>query len=1089
MGGRVEWVGYGRPAAQALRSELVAAKATEPLSPVTVVVDSNHVGVATRRLLGAGALGPVAGGAGLAAVNFLTPYRLAELLGAAALARAGRRPISTPVVAAALRAALAEAPGVFAPVAQHPATERALIAAYRELRDLSEGSLAALAAAGPRAGDVVRLHRAARQRTAAAWYDEQDLAEAAAVAAGAGVAELGRLIVYLPQRLSLPASRLLARLSARSPLVVLAGTTGDPRADADVVRSVRRLVPDTGGGPGRVEPAGAAPDAGERAAPLALGRVMSVVGPERTRIVTASDSDDEVRAAVRAIVDAARRGAPLDKMAVLYAGPAPYARLLHEQLEAAGIAHNGSSVVALTARLAGRTLLGLLALSAGDFRRDDLFVWLAGSRVRRSNRPVPVARWERISRAAGVVAGADQWDRRLAAFAQRSAAEADLAAADPTAPPWRAERARADAASALELRGFVAGLIGELSRAAARPRRWADRSSWARRQLETLLGPDAEHADWPPVERRAVERVHRALDRLGGLDEVEAPVGLDAFTRTLEEELESDLGRVGRIGEGVLVGPIAMGVGLDLELVIVVGLAEGLFPSPTRDDSLLPDHERRVAGDELSLRAQGVERERRHLLAALAAGERHLLCVPRGDLRHSSERVPSRWVLEVAGALAGRPMRSADLAAAAAPWIEHVASFDAGLRRGAFPASEQEYRLRQLMARASGAPARTLPPGVADPVLVAGADALMARRSDRFTRFDGNLAGLPVPSPADRPTSATRLEGWAACPFAYLLRDVLGVQEVENPEDHLQITALDRGSLVHEVLERFVAESLALTPDRRPVAGAPWGPADRRRMVEVAEEVFADYEARGLTGRPLFWRRDRRRIVADLHRWLREDGEHRAFHRTRPIAAELAFGLPGTELGPVALRLADGRQVRFRGKADRLDVDPDGRLHVVDYKTGSTRDYAGLSETDPDLGGRRLQLAVYGQAARQSRGDPTAPVAAEYWFVSTAGKFERVGYPVTPEVLERVGQTLATVVRGIEQGVFPSHPSASSTTPWIECPYCDPDGLGVVELRDQFERKAADRSMAPFVELIGSPADEPAEPEPAEPSESQRASR
>ena len=43
-------------------------------------------------------------------------------------------------------------------------------------------------------------------------------------------------------------------------------------------------------------------------------------------------------------------------------------------------------------------------------------------------------------------------------------------------------------------------------------------------------------------------------------------------------------------------------------------------------------------------------------------------------------------------------------------------------------------------------------------------------------------------------------------------------------------------------------------------------------------------------------------------------------HGTRPLAAELAFGLPGVDLGTVALDLPDGRSVQFRGKADRVDV-------------------------------------------------------------------------------------------------------------------------------------------------------------------------
>ena len=151
MSARVEWTGYG-PAAERLRAEINAAKGDDPLFPVTVVVPSNHIGVATRRLLASGRLGPVCDrGVGMAAVSFLTVYRLAELLGAARLAGTGRRPVSTAVIAAALRGVLHHDPGLFGPVAAHPATEEALVGAYRELRDLPDDALHTLAATSERA--------------------------------------------------------------------------------------------------------------------------------------------------------------------------------------------------------------------------------------------------------------------------------------------------------------------------------------------------------------------------------------------------------------------------------------------------------------------------------------------------------------------------------------------------------------------------------------------------------------------------------------------------------------------------------------------------------------------------------------------------------------------------------------------------------------------------------------------------------------------------------------------------------------------------------------------------------------------------
>ena len=41
---------------------------------------------------------------------------------------------------------------------------------------------------------------------------------------------------------------------------------------------------------------------------------------------------------------------------------------------------------------------------------------------------------------------------------------------------------------------------------------------------------------------------------------------------------------------------------------------------------------------------------------------------------------------------------------------------------------------------------------------------------------------------------------------------------------------------------------------------------------------------------------------------------------------------------PVAVALPSGRTIRFSGRADRVDVS-DGRVRVVDYKTGRGKQY------------------------------------------------------------------------------------------------------------------------------------------------------
>jgi ATP-dependent helicase/nuclease subunit B len=1024
-----------------LRATIAGVKGDEPLAPVTVVVASNHVGVAARRLLGSGSLGPCCGrGAGLAAVSFLTPYRLAELLGAQALAGAGRRPVSTPVIAAALRAALNEAPGVFAPVAAHPATERALVEAYRELRDLSAGALAGVAATGERAGDVVRLHASARARLQSDWYDEQDLITSACAALrtpGAASTNLGAIIAYLPQRWSGHTASLLVAAAEGREVHVIAGTTGDRLADAEVVASIRRLGTDV-----------------EDPPPIE----MSVVDEDRTSILTASDADEEVRSAVRMVVEAARSGTPLDRIAILHASRDPYARLLHDQLSAAGVAANGEAVVPLTARMAGRCLLQLLTLPEANFRRQDVFGWLAAGPVLHEGRWAPVAAWERLSRDAGVVAGRKQWDELLLFLADQLDTKAEAAEAEPEQPPWQAERWHDDAERARGLRQFVLGLIDDLAAASSVSRRWAVHGRWGQEMLDRMLGVARQRDQWPAAERAAAERVERALDRVAALDDVEGPVDLEVFTRTLRLELESDLGRVGRFGEGVLVGNVAMGIGLDLDLVVVVGLAEGSFPSLVGDDSLLPDTEREAAAGELPLRSGRIDRQHRQLLAALAGGARQALCMPRGDLRRSSDRVPSRWLLDVASSLAGRRVWSADLLEGRAGWIRHVASFDAGLRTHSSPATEQEYRLKALLSE--GATSTGLLAS-ADSALSSGAAVIVARRSDGFTRFDGNLAGLAVPSPLDSPTSPTSVERWAVCPSAYLLREILQVHTVENPEDELRITPLARGNLMHQALEEFTQQVLDRTQAEQPGPDDPWSASDRDRMMAIGERLCDSYEHQGLTGRPIFWRRDRRAILADLQQFLSLDSLNRRLCRTRLFAAELAFGIGGSLTPAVPVELADGRVMYFKGRADRVDFAEDGTLHVVDYKTGRA---IGALTADPDQRGTKLQLPVYGAAARLRAGKPNAAVQADYWFVTSKYKFKRVGYLVTPAVLERVGQTLSTIVAGIESGVFPPHPIALSTSR-VNCSYCDPDALGVVELRRQWERKRAEPGLADYAEL------------------------
>ncbi|HEX7168061.1 MAG TPA: PD-(D/E)XK nuclease family protein [Acidimicrobiales bacterium] len=1074
MGVRFLTVPFGPPATEQLAALVGQAKQRDALAPVTVVVADNASGVAVRRALAARR--------GVAAVAFVTLHRLAELLAGPRLAAAGRCPVSPPIVAGAVRSVLAEAPGLFAPVAAHPATEEALAAAYRELSGVSEMALTALSAQSDRAAEVVRVYRAARERLAAGWFDEADLLADAArgvVAGGAeGVAALGPVVVHLPRVVSGPASVLLLAIGERVDVAVVAGVTGDERADA----AVEALRGQFGQDRARVR-AGAkatAREPGRELGELPAGGTAAPVRVAMPRIRSVSDPDDEVCHAVRDALAAADRGVPLGRTAIVFGAADPYAVLVHEHLAAAGVPRNGASVRTIGDALLGRTLRGLLRLPDQGFRRRDVLGVLACNEiVDDAGHAVPARAWERVSRAAGVVDGAD-WATRLEAFAEAGRATAD--GLEEEGQVGRARALRADAERAGSLFAFVARLQADLA-AAASIRRWGAFVQWAHVLLERYLGDDQRRSRWPDDEQHAARRVEEALDRLAGLDAIGGPPPtLDVFRRAIEAELSAASKRSGRLGEGVYVGTVSGAAGLEFDHVTVLGLAEGSFPARRLDDPLLPDREREATAGEVPLRAGRVEDDHRALLAVVMAAGEVVLSFPRGDLRRAGERTASRWLLDAVRRRAGldAPVFTADLPTfASEPWFELVPSHLGGAARAAMPATVSDYAVGALVRDGiSGRAAREHHAIAGDRDASTGVELVLARSSPRFTRFDGNLAGLAsrsvpspggsVPSPAgpDVVVSATRLEAWASCPHRYLLEHVLGVGVVDDPERIVEISPLDRGNLVHDVLERAVLEVMARGEGAdAPGSGPVWTDADRERVREIGEEVCASFERRGLTGRAVFWRHDRSRILSDLGRFVEEDAARTAAASLRPVAAEQPFGR-GAAYPAVEVHLPDGRSVRFTGKVDRIDRAADGSLVVVDYKTGGASSVSEIGADDPVVRGTKLQLPLYAAAARAAFGRGDTPVHATYWFVSTEkGRWRLVGYDVTDEVDKRFVVAVAAITEGIEAGVFASRPPAVPAYGYVECRFCDPDGLGAGDRRREWERKRSDPALRAYAAM------------------------
>ncbi|MDE0499659.1 MAG: PD-(D/E)XK nuclease family protein [Acidimicrobiaceae bacterium] len=1097
---RVMPVEFGEPARRALIRLVSEAKASDPLAPVTVIVSSNPARMELRRATARNtSLQPGSDAQGVAALETLTLTSLAERLVAEQRRQAGDL-----VIEAAVRNELRDTPGLFEPVAEHPQTAAALARAFGEVRGLSAGERRRLGAMSERAAAVVELCQRVHESLSPGWFDTAELLEAAAANALAGadaqmLGELGRLVLYLPRRLSVGEARLVGALAgfcaAESDLPLLIGVTGDESGD-DAAHAVCAR----------------------------LGVSMPTAAPASTRagataqqIISVTDADEEVRTVLRSVMADLDAGIAASDIAVFYGPETPYGRAFEEQFEAAGIGTYGSTARTLAESTYGQFALRLTALADARLpeprlARRDVFDLLAGAQVPRRAAGehcdgesffIPDSKWEHLARAARV-AGGDDWSVRLPAHAGELDARAERERSSEDPSTRRIEWLRDEAVECRRLAEFIAELRSHLEAGRSR-RTWPSLCNWIRAALHRYVGHVGRAPwtlDWPEWQTHAAERVLEALDRLSELGAVESRVHLAAMAQALSDELSDPHGHRGVTGTGVYVGPLSRALDLAPRSVYVVGLVEGILPRRQTPDSLIHDDERRAVGHALPSSADAAADERRALLAALAsASGRSTLTVPRGNLRQSAEYVPSRWLAPTVreltadsglfsdGYVSGERLRAAAHDDSVQGIVESP-SYVTGVLTAAFPATEQEYDAASVWAMTPAERDAADHPLFDDPAFSAGVAMAVARHSSRFTRFDGNLSAVIDGDAAFAEVmSPSRLEAWAACPRRFLFEHLLGVRVIEEPELLLRLSPGERGRLMHAAIDEFFRSFDALrasavgSHEDADIADAdsewphlPPGPQrapddrDRAHLVAIGRRLAERAERHGLTGRTVLWERDREMLLADLEELLDRDESRDAAIRGQILSSEFRFGLDGGAAA-VAYDLEDGTTVRFRGVVDRVERRADGSVIVVDYKSGSARSFRQLNGDDPTLAGTKLQLPVYALAAAKhfAAGDVTAAVEhAAYWFITgQPGRWSWLGLGVDRRLMDRFGRVVNVIVSGIRGGVFPGHAEiGDDRRGYTVCPYCDPDGLGTAEVRRDWLRKRSDGALAGFVALV-----------------------
>ncbi len=367
-------------------TEAIAGARRNPLDRVTILTPSVHSSYFLRR-----ALAP----AGLFNVDFTRLEEVAERLGAAG---EDRTPLSRLHAAEIVYSAAQEAPftGVLDGLRGHQAFHAALHRTFGELETAPEEVVARIAKTGGVPSQVVGAWTKYERRSRA-FADRPSVARRAAQvfrAGGENVRGLGRILILLAEAPPLQYRPLLDALLASEDVTVIVGLTRDEDADA----LVTRILP--GATRGGCTVSGSRPAAG-------------------VHLVSAPDRAAEVRWIVRNVARlVAERRTKLSRIAVFYRDES-YGPRVDEALRVAGIPTAGPEPTSLAQQPEGRFVTGLLS-ARGELARDAVMLWLSSAPVKSPDPSVRVdaARWDAVSRNAGVTRGREVWRDRLAAYAR-----------------------------------------------------------------------------------------------------------------------------------------------------------------------------------------------------------------------------------------------------------------------------------------------------------------------------------------------------------------------------------------------------------------------------------------------------------------------------------------------------------------------------------------------------------------------------------------------------------------------------------------------------------------------------------------------
>jgi len=375
---------------------------------------------------------------------------------------------------------------------------------------------------------------------------------------------------------------------------------------------------------------------------------------------------------------------------------------------------------------------------------------------------------------------------------------------------------------------------------------------------------------------------------------------------------------------GVKLVPMMRARGLTCRALVLLGLSSGDFPRRIEEDYFLGDPTRAevvkrsgILGHRMPVKSRYVDEMALLFYLLNTSAQRVHWVVPETD---STGRLvtPTSWIQD---------------------YLQHWSWEESPFLRRIAPApTEQAWFLRDLDPEGGS----HIPPGlvfllgssqqrrVFDPDAASLPWRPLRSVSARGAEFYGKVSAAAFPSAGDS-LRVTSVEKLARCPFKYYAEDLLGAVPLEKQVYPEGISSLERGSVLHSVLEGLFVGS-------RSIEAAMRAGKDHPEVIRSAVARELTRRSAGVLLPPLFLSLLADELAGRILGYLDFAAEN-----TPPERVFLSFeqsleqpfpGLP---------------EVRLKGKADRIDRDePGGALHVIDYKSGQNREL-GVQKNRPSV--------------------------------------------------------------------------------------------------------------------------------------------